>query len=96
MMAKQKPTNPDYVERGSQQHAAFLGLIPAEKDDEPQQDGWALADLTLYGPTARPEFLRRTLQQKVNELNTPMPELQSEDPRLPHYAPPMWRPDDFE
>jgi len=91
-MAKVKPTNPDYIERGSDRHAAFLGLIPAEKDDEPQHEGWTLGDLTLYGPMARPEFLTRMLRQKVNELNTPMPEIQSDDPTKPFYAPPMWTP----
>ena len=90
-----RPTNPDYIERGSMRHAAFLGLIEADDDDEPQYEGWTLADLTLWGPTARPEFLRRTLKQKVNELNTEMPEMQSDDPSKPFYAPPIWTPDSF-
>jgi len=93
MARKTTPTNPDYIERGSDRHAAFLGLVKAEEDDEPQYEGYALGDLTLYGPSARPEFLRTTLKQKVNELNTPMPEIQSENPSQPHYHPPIWEPD---
>jgi len=91
-MAKNKPTNPDYIEHGSDRHAAHLGLVKAGKDDEPQQDGWALADITMYGAAARPEYLRRVLAQFVAELTTLPPEVQSEDPLAPGYAPPMWMP----
>lgn len=91
-MAKNRPTNLDYIEHGSDRHAAFLGLVKAKEDDEPQQDGWALADITMYGPSARPEYLRRVLAQKVSELTTLPPEMQSDDPLAPHYAPPMWMP----
>lgn len=91
-MAKNKPTNLDYIKHGSDRHAAFLGLVKAQKDDEPQQDGWALADITMYGPSARPEYLRRVLAQKVSELTTLPPEMQSDDPLAPNYAPPMWMP----
>ena len=90
--AKNEPTNLDYIAHGSDGHAAFLGLVKAEEGDEPQQDGWTLADITMYGPSARPEFLRRVLAQKVSELTTLPPETQSEDPRLPNYAPTMWVP----
>lgn len=93
-MADEELTNLDAIPHGSDGHAAFLGLIEAEEDDEPQLGGWALADITMYGPSARPEFLRRILAQKVSELTTPMPEMQSDDPRLPHYAPSMWVPSD--
>jgi hypothetical protein len=91
-MAK-KPTNPDYIEHGSERHAALLGLVKAGEDDEPQHEGWALADVTMYGAAARPEFLLQTLKQKVSELTTPPPVMQSEDPLAPNYAPPMWMPD---
>lgn len=91
-MAKQTPTNLDYVAHGSDQHAEWLGLIKAEEDDEPQRDGWTLADITMYGPSARPEFLRRVLAQKVSELTTLPPVVQSDDPLAPHYAPPLWMP----
>jgi len=93
-MAKDKPTNLDYIAHGSDGHAAFLGLIKAEKDDEPQRDGWTLADITMYGPSVTPEYLRRVLAQKVSELTTLPPVMQSDDPRLPNYAPPMWTPSD--
>lgn len=91
-MAKNKPTNPDYIAHGSDGHAAFLGLVKANEGDEPQQDGWMLADITMYGPSARPEYLKRVLAQKVSELTTLPPETQSENPLAPHYAPPMWVP----
>jgi len=93
-MAKKQPTNPDYIAHGSDRHAAFLGLVKAEEGDEPQQDGWTLADITMYGPSARPEYLKRVLAQKVSELTTLPPETQSENPLAPNFAPPMWVPSD--
>jgi hypothetical protein len=90
-MTKRK-RNPDYVEHGSDRHAGLLGLRKAQKDDEPQLDGWALADMTMWGPTATDKFLMQMLRQKVNELNSKAPTVQSEDPFKPHYAPPIWRP----
>lgn len=97
MVKKTKPTNLDYIAHGSDGHAAFLGLVKAKEDDEPRlkaPDGtcWTLADVTMYGPVATPMYLRQTLAQKVSELTTLPPEVQSEDPRLPNYAPPMWTP----
>jgi hypothetical protein len=90
---KQGPAgNPDYIEHGSDRHAAMLGLKKAEAHDVPQLDGWALQDVTQYGPSARPEFLEQTLRQKVSELTTPPPKMQSGDPFEPHYAPPLWQP----
>ena len=80
--------NLDYVPHGSDQHAGLLGLRKAEKDDEPQRDGWALQDVTMY----RPEYLVQILRQKVSELLSKAPKVQSEDPMAPHYAPPIWRP----
>lgn len=87
-----KPTNPDYVAHGSARHAALLGLVEATKDDVPQWEGYALADLTMYGPAARPEFLLQTLKQKVSELTSPSLAVQSKDPLAPNYAPPLWLP----
>ena len=84
--------NLDYVPHGSDQHAGYLGLRKAEKDDEPQRDGWALADMTMWGPNATDKFLAQMLRQKVNELHSKAPETQSEDPLAPGYAPPIWRP----
>jgi len=91
-MARKIKRNPDYVEHGSDQHASLLGLRKAEKDDEPQLDGWALYDITMWGPVATDKFLMQMLRQKVNELKSKSPVMQSTDPRAPHYAPPMWRP----
>ena len=87
-----KGRNPDYVEHGSDRHAGLLGLRKAEKDDEPQLDGWALEDMTMWGPTATDKFLMLMLRQKVNELKSKPPKMQSEDPFAPAYAPPIWRP----
>ena len=82
---------PDYVERGSDQHAALLGLKRAG-DEMLQEDGWTFEDVTQYGPAATADFLKATLRQKVSELKSPTPPIQSADPRLPHYAPPIWQP----
>ena len=83
----------DYVEHGSDEHAALLGLRKAtEEDGEFVIDGWALEDITTYPPSVTPEFLKRVLRQKVNELTTKMPVTQSVDPRKPHFAPVMWKP----
>lgn len=83
----------DYVARGSDEHAAMLGLRKAtEIDGEFVIEGWALDDITNFPPTATPEWLKRTLQQKVNELISPVPVMQSSDPRKPGYAPTMWDP----
>ena len=84
--------NMDYVEHGSDRHAALLGLKKAENGDVPQLDGWTLEDIVSFGPHASKEFLEQFLRQKVNELYTPPPEYQSRDPREPFFAPVMWRP----
>jgi len=79
------------VEFGSDQHAGLLGLKKASEDDVPQLDGWALIDVTVHGPAARPEYLREVLRQKVSTLQSgPPPTPQSEDPLADNYAPPMW------
>ena len=90
-----KPTGEqtDYVERGSDEHAGLLGLRKATEDDTVTVDGWTFEDITQYGPTASVEFLKISLRQKVSELTSDLPEVQSVDPRAPHYAPPMWRPE---
>jgi len=91
-----KPDEPDeqtdYVERGSDRHAGMLGLKKASAEDKPQVDGWALEDIVSYGPTVTPEFLDQLLQQKVNELTTEPPEMQSEDPLAQFFAPTIWQP----
>lgn len=82
----------DFVEHGSDQHAALLGLKKATNGDKPQLDGWTLEDITSWGPAATPEYLEQTLRQKVNELTAKMPKTQSRDPREAHFAPVLWRP----
>lgn len=67
-----------------------LGLRKAEEGDEPQLEGWTLADLTAFGPSARPEYKREVLRQKVSSLlSGPAPVPQSDDPLAPNYAPPI-------
>lgn len=90
---KNKSTSPDYIEPSSDRHAEHIGLRKADKADEPQIEGWALIDLTAFGPLARPEFLREVLRGKVSTLRSGgAPPVQSDDPLLPNYAPPLWRP----
>ncbi len=79
-----KPGQPDYVEHGSDRHAAILGLIR----DESNPLGWRLADPTMFGAQVTQTYLDEVLRQKVAELNAgapPMP--QSTDPFAPGYAP---------
>ena len=87
----------DYVERGSEQHAAVLLLRPAQEGDayvreDSQGRKWTLIDTTTFGPQATEAYIREVLRQKVAELDTPMPAVQSDDPFAPGYAPPMWTP----
>ena len=79
----------DYIKHGSDRHATFMGLVFAEKDDPFGYEGWKLVDRTIFGPNARPEFLTEVLRQKVSNLTSPIPTIQSDDPRKPHYAPKM-------
>lgn len=83
----------DYVERGSDEHAAMLGLRKStDEDGEYVIDGWTLEDITNFPPSVTPEYLKRMLRQKHNELTSEPPVIQSVDPRKPHYAPTMWDP----
>ena len=84
--------NTDYIAHGADEHAALLGLRKAEEDDDPKYRGWALDDITLWGPNATDKFLLNILKQKVNELKSPVLKVQSDDPALPNYAPPLWTP----
>ncbi len=83
--ARRPEDRPDYLEFGSEKHALFLGLKKAGEDDADQIDGWALADMTAYGPAARPEFLHEILRQKVNEWKSGKPQVHAG-------APPLWMP----
>ena len=90
---KKREARPDYVEHGSDRHAALLGLRKAKKGDKPQLEGWTLFDLTAFGPAARPEYIAEVLRQKVSTFTAgPAPKLQSKDPLKPNYAPPLWMP----
>jgi hypothetical protein len=94
-----KEQQPDYIEFGSDQQAAILGLKKAEKGDDPQLDGWALVDITAWGPQAMADdkaYLREILRQKVSNLTSKPPQLQSDDPMAPHYAPPLQVPPEGE
>jgi hypothetical protein len=86
------PVQRDHVAHGSDQHAALLGLRKATEKDKFQSQGWALEDVTLYGPAARDDYIQMMLEQKVSELTAPIPVPQSDDPRLPNWAPKMWEP----
>jgi hypothetical protein len=81
---------PDYIPHGSPEHAAFLGLREVDEGDEvaPKTEGpdgkhYTLSDKTAFGMAVRPEFLQAILEQRAGELT---------GPKVPDYAPPMWRP----
>ena len=76
----------DYIEPGSDEHAALLGLVKDEKA------GWRLADVTAFGPSASERYLAEVLRQKLAELSAKPPEFQTADSRKPNYAPPLWTP----
>jgi len=78
--------------RDTERDAKFLGLRKAEETDDVVYQGYALVDVTQWGPSATDRFLLQVLKQKVNNLLSPNPKHQSEDPFEPQYAPLMWRP----
>jgi hypothetical protein len=90
----------DYIEHGSEAHANFLGLRLATSDDnatlivkDKKGRGWVLVDMTMFGPSATEAYLHEVCRQKVAEVDAGAPPtLQSEDPRKPNYAPPLWQP----
>ena len=83
---------PDYVERGSDRHAAMMGLKKAVDGEEIAIDGWTFEDVTQYGPQATKDYLMTALRQKVNELTSTIPPTQSTDPLARNFAPVMWQP----
>lgn len=90
----------DFIAYGSEQHMVFLGIREATEDDEvtyasDSGQKYALTDITVFGVNVRPEFLKAILMQKVSSFTCPVPVLQSTDPAQPHYAPPLWIPDDI-
>ena len=84
----------DYMEHGSDQHLAFLGLVPAEPGDKDHitftspRSGktFRLEDelgqfMNFHDPEKAAQL---TLQQKVNELEI--------KPEVPDNAQPIWQP----
>lgn len=74
-----------YIAHGSPEHAELLGIRKATEDDEPVVDGWALVNLTEFGPNATASFLKNVLRQKVSELKAGTPVVPANSPKL-------WRP----
>jgi hypothetical protein len=84
----------DYVEPGSEEHAAILGLRAAQDGDaymreDAQGRKWTLVDATAFGPQVTEAYIREVLRQKVSNLDAPQLEIQSDDPFAPGYAPPL-------
>jgi hypothetical protein len=84
----------DYVEHGSEQHAAIIGLRLAGGEDtyvreDSQGRKWTLVDVTAFGPQVTEAYIREVLRQKVSTLDAPPLEVQSDDPFAPNYAPPL-------
>lgn len=80
------------IKPGSDEHAALLGLEKAPEGYDLQCEGWKLMDETAHGPNVTDRYLRNVLEQKVGELTAEIVFPQSDDPRKPNYAPPIWRP----
>ena len=88
----------DFIPHGSDKHARFLGLVPAEPDDKDHNitytspgslKTYALEDEImqfLHYPNPEQAALS-TLRQKVNVLEGEV--------KVPEDAPPLWRPRDF-
>ena len=79
-----EPKQRDYIPHGSEQHAQLLGIRKAEEGDSPTFKGYALVDMTTWGPNATEAFLLNVLRQKVAELGS--------KPQVPEDAPEMWVP----
>jgi len=87
-MARQRKASYRIIEHGGAEHAALLGLVPVG-------DSYELSDPTPYiqmDPTGRLESI--ITRQRIAELKGGFPKLQTSDPLKPHYAPPLWRPDE--
>ena len=93
----------DYVERGSDEHAAGLGLRKWREGDptDLKVEGWTFVDITQFGPLARPEFIKAVLTQRVAELGKEPIEVRETQGRSRAYtekgktiieAPPMFDP----
>lgn len=85
----------DYIEHGSDEHAAHIGIRKAKKGDDPELviEGWTLVDPHPYGVFGWAlEYRREHLRQKVSGFLTKPPTVQSDDPSAPNYAPAPWMP----
>lgn len=98
----------DYVEPGSDEHAAALGLRKWRENDAPELkiDGWTFADITelvRYSASAMSmQIARGILEQRVAELKPTVIEVRESEGRQRAYtekgktiieAPPMFDPD---
>lgn len=88
---------PDYIEFGSEAHAALLGLKKAQKDDPEIYviNEWTLMDIAtpLLSSRGSKEYVRELLRQKVTSLISGAPAIPQSESRLqPYYAPPLWEP----
>jgi len=86
--------NTDYIEPGSDRHAAILQLKEAGEHDtyrlaDSKGRAWALVDATTFGPQVTEAYLKEVLRQRVTELETAQLPIQSSDPFAPGYAPRM-------
>jgi hypothetical protein len=94
-MAKQtiNKKRSDFVSHGSDKHAAMIGIRKATDDDELKFKGWALTDMTAFGPQTTMTYLKEVLRQKVSVIEAGAPPVpQCEDRDEPNYAPPMFNP----
>lgn len=102
-IAERPEDRADYIEFGSPEHAAFLGLVEIETDglEKSKEDGWIIYQsaksdryfrledqVTGYITYPDPaQVARLVLQQKVGSL-------ESGKPPIPSYAPSLWVPVD--
>ena len=74
----------DFIEHGSAAHAQMLGLRKATDDDKLKYQGYALVDVTAWGPLAREDYIQAQLIQRVHELQS--------QPTVSKSAPSLWTP----
>ena len=90
------PDQTDYVAWGSEAHLELLGIRPVRDDDDIVHEGYALMDVTQFGPLATERYIRAVLVSRVSMLKQQPPRIQSEDRTKPGYAPPMVIPPEAE
>ncbi len=84
MAEQQQIVQPRIVKFGSEEHMEMLGLREANDNDAHQFEGYALVDVTQWGPLAREEYIQAQVELRVRELKT--------KPEVPGFAPKMWEP----